>query len=807
MLANYLKIALRSIARHRAYTAINIFGLSLGIACCLLLTLYVLDERQYDQHHRDLNRLYRINTQFLSEKGLDKLGTTSPPIAMTMAEEIPEIETAARALNPPGVAQNLIRYNDKSFYEPFGYIADSTLFDVLTYSFIEGDPRTALRESNSVVLTQPLAEKLFGQETAVNKLIAISQGGPAEQYKVTGVVKPNTRSFLTINFFISMTSSTGMAAYMRSDNAQNEWAGQNFVPAFVKLAPGATVAEVERKMNMLLIKYGSEDLKAMGIEKRLYLEPVADIYLKSDVGQKPRITYLQVVGAIALFLLVIACINFVNLATAKATRRATEVGIRKVMGAFRAALIQQFMGEAIVIVLISVLIAITLTQLALPLFNEITGKQVALITGQSARIALVLTALTLLTGILAGSYPAFYLSSFQPARVLKGKLAPNSAGWLRQSLVVFQFIVAVALLSAVLVVSQQLSFMQTRSLGFESGNRLIVPLRTEQAREAYEELQKELRKQSFVKSVSGVDYTPAAQIWNDMAFYPSGGSMEKSTLLRRNTVDIGYLEMMGFQPIAGRLFNENRAAESKGKMVINRTGAIDLGFTPEQAVGQPLYFEWQGEKYTFEIIGVVEDYHQVSLKEKIYPIVFELTPNPRQLGHLIVQLEGNIPDALPTIERTWRAQVEDTPFEYSFLDEKVRQQYGEDRKISQVVWIFGSMAMIICCLGLYGLSSYMAERRFKEIGVRKVMGASVYQIVSMMSGEFARLVTVAIVVALPLSWYALNRWLEGFAYHIDLDVMIFFTASAMALVLAMITVSFESLKAASVNPALSLKNE
>ncbi len=809
MLQNYLKIALRTMLRNKSYSLINILGLSMGVACCLMLALYIQDEWSYDQHHKYLPDIYRINTHFEGEKGLDNIGTTSPPIAMGMRDEIPEIESAARMINPPIVAQNLIRYEDNLFYETDGYIADSAIFDILTYEFIQGNPKKALTEANSVVITDAIAHKIFGDEPALDKMISISQGGRPAEYKITGVYKSDKKSVYKVNFFISATSSSDWANYVRSENAQGEWAGQNFMLAFVKLKSGQSKKETEKKMNEVLIKYGSEDMKALGITKTLSLEPVKDIYLKSEVDKSKRVTYLYVIASIALFILLIACINFMNLSTAKATRRANEVGLRKVMGAFRSSLIRQFMGEALVIVFISILISLVIVQITLPVFNQLTGKSISFGSENVAYFSVTLAIITIFTSIIAGSYPALYLSSFQPAQVLKGKLAlGNASSLLRKSLVVFQFMIAIVLVCGMVIITQQLNFIQQKDLGFDAHAKIVLPLRTETAMRSYETLKKEIEKEAFTKSVSATEYIPGSQIWGDMSFYTTGGNMDNGVMNRRNTVDQGYLEMMDIKMIAGRTFSTNRASDSNHKLIVNRASAKKFGFEPDKIIGQPLYYEWHGEKYTFEVIGVMEDYHQTSLKEEIYPTMFELADSTHYFGHLIVNLNTeDFKSSVTSIEAKWKALVSDTPFEYSFLDENIQKQYDEDRKVSGIITSFTFIAMFISCLGLYGLSTFMAERRFKEIGVRKVMGASVNQIVALMSTEFIKLIFVAFVIAVPIAWYAMHQWLQGFAYKVPINLLVFFYAGGVALLIALLTVSFESLRAAVGNPVDSLRNE
>jgi len=808
MLQNYLKIALRNLLRNKIYSFINIAGLALGVACCLLLTLYIQDELSYDKHHAHLENIYRITTKFESDKSIDKLASTSPPIAMTLMEEMSEVVSATRALNPPGVSKNLIRYEDKIFYETNGLIADSTLFDVLTFEFKEGNPTKALTDANTVVISETMAYKLFGDESALDKSIMISQGGTEDNFKITGVFMENSKSHISANFFVSMLSS-GWAAYVRSDAASNEWAGQNFVPSYVKLIAGHNKKEVEKKMNDILMKYGAEGMKALGIKKTIGLEPVKDIYLKSDIGQSPRITYLYVIVSIAFFILLIACINFMNLSTAKATRRAAEIGIRKVMGAYRSSLISQILGEAMVIVIIALLLSIVILQLSLPFFNQVTGKSISFDSENMPFFILVLAAISLVTGLIAGSYPAFYLSSFQPAQVLKGKFNLSStSGWLRQGLVVFQFMIAITLVCGMLVISNQLKFMHEKDLGFDATAKIVIPLRTESATKQYPALKKQLENQSLISKVSGAEYLPGSAILSDMAYYSEGGNMDKAIFHRRNTVDAGYMNLLGIKLIAGRYFSDNPESENQNNIIVNRASANKLGIEPDQIIGQHLYYDWQGQKYTYQIIGVMEDYHQASLKEIINPTIFELATENSQFPYLIASVNSTDFNATTaSIEKTWKSLVNDTPFEYYFLDESIQKQYTEDRKVSQIITAFTIIAMVICCLGLYGLSTFMAERRFKEIGVRKVMGASIGQIVSMMSKEFVRLVLIALIMAVPLAWYAMTQWLNGFAYHTPLNPGIFIYAGAAALFIALITVSFESVKAASANPVNSLRSE
>jgi putative ABC transport system permease protein len=809
MFLSYLKIALRSLARTKVYSLINILGLSLGIACCLLLALYVQDEFAYDRHHDRLTDLYRLGTQFESDVvGFDKLASVSPPITMSLKDELPEIEVAARVVPSFGSA-NLIQYEGKKFFESNAYVGDSTLFDVLTYEFIEGNPKKALADPNTVVISETLAKKIFGNETALNKSILISQGADPVNFKVTGVYKQN-KTFLECNFFTSIMTQGGSGDYIRNNpNAAGEWAGQNFVQGYLKLVPGHSVKSIEEKINQVLVKYGSEDMKALGLTKTLFLEPVKDIYLKSAVDKSQRISYIYIIVSIALFVLLLACINFMNLSTAKATKRASEIGIRKVMGAFRGSLIRQILGEAMIIVAISIVIAVVTVYFALPTFNELSAKDISFNKDNVLYFGTALILLAIITGLIAGSYPAFYMSSFRPAEVLKGKFTlSNASGRLRQTLVVFQFFVAIVLVCGMLVISRQLSFMKDKDLGFNPEAKVILPLRTAEAKKKYESLKTELEKINSVVAVSAANYTPGSQIFNDMAFYLEGSNMDNAILNRINAIDAGYMELLGIKLIAGRAFSTNRQADSDGNLIINRASAKKFGIEPDKIIGQKLYFDWQGQNYKFQVIGVMEDYNQTSLKDPIIPIVFQMPENANEYSYMIVSVNSSgFSNTISTIEDTWQAQVADAPFEYTFLDENIQQQYKQDERVSKIISSFALIAIIICSLGLYGLSSFMAERRLKEIGVRKVMGASVSQIVGMMSKEFIKLVLIAIVIATPVAWYAMNKWLQGFEYKTTLDIFIFTFAGLGAITIALLTISFESLKAANTDPARTLRNE
>ncbi|MBL0740035.1 ABC transporter permease [Chryseolinea lacunae] len=809
MLKNHFILAIRNLRRNKTYSLITILGLALGVACCLLLVLYIEDEVRYDAQHPQLNSLYRVVTHMARDTQSEDLAVCSPPLAQAMADELPEVTAALRLVSAPGVSENLVRFEDKTFYEPNGYMADSTLFDFFSFSFVEGTPVQALSNPNTVVITTTLAHKLFGDASALDRVIAINQGGPGGDYKITGVVKDLDHSHIQANFFISLTSSGGWTEFIRTSG---EWAGQNFVPSYIKLTGGSDVQAVEKKMNDVLARHGAEAMKTFGFTKTLTLEPVKDIYLRSSVDKNPRIVYLYIVGAIATFILLIACINFINLTTARATRRATEIGVRKVMGAFRGVLIRQLLAEAMLVVVVAVIISLIILEITLPGFNTLVGKSISLQTMPSLSFLFTLLAITLLTGLLAGSYPAFYLTSFSPAVVLKNKMAVGSSGSLRKGLVVFQFSVAIVLVCGMIMVSQQLSYIREKELGFDAKAKVIVPLRTDAARKAYATLKQAFQQQPAVKKLSGADYLPG-QYWNDIVLFRPGKTREEGVGHFMNNVAHDLNDVLNIRLTAGRPLSPNLAGD-QGKIIINEASAKALGFTPTQAIGQRVeqsfFKNADGTPVSLEIVGVMQDFHRTSLHDPISPAFFMAPSLGQGESFSNVVLDVRTESFAKTIEglkADWNKIVSDAPFEYSFLDQSLQQQYTQDQKASTIITTFTVVAFMLCCLGLYGLSSYVAERRVKEIGVRKVMGASVQQIVTLMSSEFMKPVCIAIVLAVPVAWYAIDKWLEGFAYKTPLSVFVFIAGALIALSVAWLTVSFESLRAALRNPADALRNE
>jgi putative ABC transport system permease protein len=808
MFRSYLRTALRNFTRNKTYSFINIFGLSVGIGCCLLLSLYVYHEISYDKHHVAVDRIYRINT-LLDDAGKEmRLRSCSPPVAMTMMEEVAGIESAARVLDPPQAGKSLINYDGNFFYEANGLIADSTVFGILTYEFIEGDMNSALTQPNSVVVSDQMAERLFGKQPALDKIISITQGGTPGDFRITGVFRHQDMSYIKANFFTSINSS-GWSEFLRSPGVGDEWVGNNFVPSFVRIAAGEDYQAVMEKMNGVLMKYAGPKLQSQGRKKTLSLEPVQDIYLKSDIGQTPKTLYVYSVFMIAVFILVIACINFMNLSTARASRRSAEIGIRKVMGAFRTSLIRQIMAESVTFVVISAVIGVGFAWLFLPSFNQATGTLLSFNDVNAGYVILALLAIVFATGLLAGSYPAFHISSFQPAQVLKGKMTDtNAKGWLRRSLVVFQFIVTIMLVCGTIVVSRQMDFVRSMPLGYESSAKLVLPLRTSKARESFDELKQQFLTNRDVNGIAGTDFAPGTRILYDSRVYPFGSNPEAAVSQQFSPVDAEYMPLMDINLISGRHFvpEDAPAGTLQFKVIINKTSAEQLGFTAESAPGR-IFSAQRDSRVDYEVIGVTEDFHQTSLHDKVPPTVFYMQSD-NQFQNMVIDLEtANLRETIADVQAVWTRLVPGTPFEFTFLDDSIQQLYVSDQQTATLINSFSAIAVVISCLGLYALSAFMAERRFREIGIRKVMGASSRQIVVMMSSEYVKLVAVSLLISVPFAWFTLDRWLERFAYRINIDYTIFIYAGLFAVSIALFTVCFETLKAANTNPVKSLKGD
>ena len=818
MLKNYFKIALRNLLKNKVFSLVNILGLSIGMACCMTILLWVKQELSYDRHHVDSENIFRVGTIFIGQGEETRLSGTPAPFGPALRSEYPEIQAMARLVAPfNNEDKSLIQQMDEksaqeSFYETGGYYVDSSFFEIFTYDFIAGDPKTALNQPNTAVLSEEVAQKIFGTSDPIGKIFRTKSSMGDLDYQVTGVFKnPKQASHINARFFMSIYTG-GLGEFITN---VTDMAGNNFIQTYLRLKPGTSAAVLESKFPQFVEKYMSKDLKAAGFEKKQYLTSVPDIHLRSDsdsftLSQPGNINYVYILASIALLTLIIACINFMNLSTARSGTRATEVGIRKVMGAEKQNLIRQFIGESILLSLLSFLFAVVIVELFLPTFNSLTNKELSLLV--KPQELLWFLGIALLTGLLAGSYPALYLSSFNPTKVLKGKLVNSlSAVALRRGLVIFQFIISICLITSSLFISQQMRFLQTQSLGFQKEQQLVIPLRSLDSKRNFPALKNELLQNPQIRATTAATTYPGIFPANDISLYKQGQTVDNGKIVRINYVDEDFQETLGMEIIAGRFFSKDFPADTARRLVVNEATLRAVGFeSPETAVDQPVFFDWQGEQLRFEIVGVVKDFHFESLHKEIMPYAlqlfnYEITPPP---SYLVARMGTNkISETLASIEQTWKSLHPSQPFEYSFLDEDFQRNYEAEGRIHSIIRYFTIIAIFISCLGLFGLAAFTAERRTKEIGIRKVLGASVGSIVTLLSKEFLLLVGIAFLIATPVAWYAANRWLEGFAYRIPVQWWVFAIAGVLALAIALFTISFQAIRAAVANPVNSLKTE
>lgn len=816
MFQNYLKVAWRNLMKNKVFSFINIFGLSVGLTCCLLITVYLVHELSYDKYHKNINQLYELGTTFVKSDKDERTLNTPAPMAGAMKQEFPEIAETARMMMLFADDKTLLQYKQenaeaKSFYETKGYMADPTLFNLFTYNFIEGDPSSALTDPNTIVLSEEIAKKFFGDKPALNKIIHVNSSTNGEfDYKVTGVYRPSAKpSHIDARFFVSLKGGN-IEQFMKQ---QTDMASNNMFSTYFLLKPGADAKKLEAKFPAFVDKYIGKDLKAYGFYKKQFLVPVKDIHLYSGLRNTASgagsITYLYILGSIALFTLVIACINFMNLSTARSSKRSAEVGVRKVLGANKKSLIKQFLGESLMMSLIAFVIALMITELLLPAFSHISGKNLSLDFSTNWLILIGFLILSFITGLFAGTYPAFYLSSFQPVKVLKGRFSNSlSAVALRKGLVVFQFIISVVLIIASVVIGNQMKYMRSTDLGFAKDQEIIIPLRSTIAKNIYTSLKNNIRSNRQVQQAGGTLYYPGILNPSDFGLYKEGKTVNEAKIVHTNAVDESFLQTLDIKPVAGRLFSPEFPGDTSNRLVVNQEAVKQIGFaSPQQAVGSKVFFDFRGKTYNFTIVGVVKDFHFQDLHVPIAPYAFQLNNTPTY-NYLVVHAKAaDISSLLKSIEASWHKLNPNEPFEYSFLDEDFQKNYEAENRLSSIVRYFTIIAILISCLGLFGLATFSAEQRTKEIGVRKVLGATVAGIVALLSKDFLQLVGISILIASPVAWYVMNKWLQDFAYRTNISWTVFVITAVVALLIAVITISFQAIRAAFSNPVKSLRTE
>lgn len=807
MLRNILRITLRNLKRHRGFSFINITGLATGMAAFVLIALFVRHEFSYDQHNEYADDVYRVILD-AAVGGQDILTASSPAVMATQfQEDFPEVVAATRIDN---FGQSLITIDGVPYYETGFVEADSSVFDVFTIPMIAGNPATALNRPNTIALSESTARKYFGEADPIGKRILYDN---RVDYEVTGVFEdvPTTSHFRPDLIASFLTNSRWN---------DPEWLNNSFF-TYIRLAEGTPAAQLTAKFPDFLRTYVGprieqfagmpyDDALSNGFKYTWQLERLSEIYLNSQaedqLGPTGDVRYLYILGVIALFVLVIACINFMNLSTARATGRAREVGVRKTLGSDRAQLIRQFLGESLVLSFVSMVVAFALVLLLLPAFSAVTGST---LTFTPWLIGVVL-AVALITGLLAGTYPAFVLSSFRPAEVLKGSFASSKKGtWLRSSLVVFQFSISVVLLVGTAVVYKQLAFIQDQDLGFDQDHLVIVPIETRQAQDNFDTFRNQLLQDTRIVNVASGGLLPGPdRIHNNTGFRGEGMRQEDFFIAGSGQVSVDYVETLDLEMIAGRDFSRDFSTDSSGA-VISRAAASEMGLSPEDAVGKTisrLGGNEDGTDIVMTVLGVFEDANFESAHMLARPIVLTHYELWQQYA-LVRVLPSDMEATLETIKEAWTAWEPGYPFRYHFVDSDYQKFYEQEQRLGNLYTGFTILAIIIACLGLFGLASFVTALRTKEIGVRKVMGASVPSIVMLLSREFTILVLVACAIGFPLAWYAMDAWLAEFAYATNMGWFVFVGSGLIALSIAWLTVSWQSIRAATADPIKSLRYE
>ncbi|NOR13820.1 MAG: FtsX-like permease family protein [Candidatus Aminicenantes bacterium] len=792
MIKNYFKIALRTIKNHKGYSFINITGLAIGIACCILILLWVNEELSYDRFHKNTDLLYRVNAINETTEQIYDQWQMPAPLSPALKEEIPEIQFSTRYLKLGG--EWLVRYGDKNFMESAFSLVDPDLFQMFTFPAVEGNLNNALSDPHSVVITQKIADKYFPDEDPIGKILHVE--GTLD-FAVQAVIKnmPHN-SHLQCDFFIPFILLGEMATEY---DVMEDWNIQNN-ETFVLLQKKSTAQDVDQKISHFLDKH---------LEKQrlvLYLQPLRKIHLFSTNIRGPitpgkgDITYVYVFSLIAVFILITACINFMNLTTARSTTRAKEVGLRKVIGAYRSKIIQQFFGESLLMSFISLGLAIVLVELLLPAFTSISGVQLSLSYGRNIKMLLAIVAIAFFTGILAGSYPALYLSSFQPVKVMKGIFFLGSQGAsFRKILVIVQFSISILLIICTIIISDQIVFMKTKKLGFEKEHIVIMRIRGG-FRQNYESAKNEMLMspeilavtQTSVAPTKGASYSGPATDW-------VGKKPEENIPWYLIAVGYDYLETLNIEMAQGRFFSKEFAID-ESSVVVNETAANIVG--GKSPLGRQFTF-W-GKK--FRIMGVVKDYHFSPMQFTLKPLI--LAYMPEDFRYFVIKIDPErISDAIASMEYAWKNFSPDYPFEYRFLDEEYDAMYRTEQRVGTIFKSFALLAIIISCLGLFGLASFLAERRTKEIGIRKALGASISEIVLLLSKEFTKWVVVANLIAWPIAYFAMHQWLQGFAHRISIGMGPFVMAALLAVFIALLTVIYQAAKAALTDPAKALRYE
>ncbi len=811
MFRNYIKSAYRSLLKNKAYSIINISGLTVGIACCLLISLYVHDEMSYDKFFKDSDRIYRVALERVYPTNTRFFGSSPVNMAPTLLENYPEVEEAGRLHRLFFQNEIVVAIGEKTFIEDEYLFADNNFFNVFSFEFIEGNPNTALDAFNKVVLTKSTAKRFFGGEPALNKTYQID----TSSYIISGVIEDvPVNSHMAFDILGSIDALPFLVQAAESNSWINPW-----LFTYIKLGEGVSQNEFESKLPEMVETYGmasilsllnisAEDYPESGNDFKYFLQPVEDIHLKSNLSVEIRpnsdITYVYLLIAVVGFILIISCINFINLATARSAERAKEVGVRKVLGSRRALLIRQFLTESNLISFIALALSIGLTILVLPKFNGLVEKELSLQVITDPMVALGLLAGILFIGTLAGLYPALVISSINSALVLKGKYNTSSKGvWLRNSLIVFQFFISISMISGMLMLNKQMRFMENKQLGFNKENVIAID-QAQELGQRQQAFKNELLNLEGVEKVSYSFALPGNFIGNLIVNSEDPDIPQVRTFTV--SVDDDYIQTLEMEIVAGRAFSPDFSDSLN--VIVNETAAFLLGY--DDPVGRKIYNPSPGSNQSPEltIVGVVKDYHHQSLHSEIPPMIMFNVPQQATLPRIGIKVSGNNNlSLLKNIEDRWKAFDIERPISYGFLEDRLSALYESDQQTGKIFTLFTAVTIIMACVGLFGLAAYVTQQRTKEIGVRKVLGASIGNIILLLSVNFTKLILLSFLISVPLVYFGIGEWLGSFAYHTNIDPLTLLGAGILTIILAWLTISYYSIKIAMLNPVNSLRSE
>lgn len=810
MIRNYFKIAFRNLLRYKFISFINLFGLTVGLTCCLLILTYILNELSFDRYNKNAENVYRVERTFLNpETGMLslELGSVAPPFAPLLQNDFKEIKKITRFFEP---GTTVLRYDDKRFNEQNVYFADENLFDVFDVNVTRGNPSKALNDPYCIMLTEDVAKKYFGAEDPINKIIRLDN---QFNFKVTGIYKPfPSNAHIHPAIMLSFNTLKDTAIY-GEQNLRTNW-GNNSFYTYLLLPPGYDPKKLEAQFPAFLNRHMNDNRDGKfkpSDGTSLSLRKLTDIHLyshkDSETEENGDIKRVYIFSAIAFFILLIACINYMNLSTARSALRAKEIGVRKVIGAGKPELIAQFLSESILICCIATILAFLLTWLALPGLNKISEQSLSINDLSRWHIVLPMVLVPFIVGILSGIYPAIFLSSFKPVKVLKGifKVGESSFSF-RKVLVVIQFSISIILIISTAIVFKQLRYMQNKSLGFNRDHIVNLNNYNTGLSNSYESFKTELLANSNIKEVGRSSRIPSGRLLDAMGSRINNGDSLAPTKadIKYVRADEGFIPTYGMKVVAGRNFSKDYGMDTSS-FLVNEAAVKVLGLkSNEVAIGKQFsYGDRKGQ-----LIGVVNDFHFESLHQRILPLVLFTSATSDGYRRISIKISGNnIPAALSHIENTWKKFLPETPYDYSFLDERFADLYKAEQQQGSIFTIFSFIAIFIACLGLFGLSAFTITQRIKEIGIRKVLGASVGSIVGLLSKDFMKLVIIAAVIAFPVAWYAMHNWLQDFAYQITISLWVFIIAGISAALIALVTISFQAIKAAIANPVKSLRTE